>query len=228
MNRRVLVLLFVLAAAVVLAFLFRDRLDALSQGEIANVVYLLLALVLVGGGMWAGARGPSGGKALRDLALWALILFGAMGAYFVKDDLGAMLNPSAPRSVEMAAERTGVELRRAEDGHFYADVALDGVTLRMMVDTGATVISLSRNDAARIGMDVSDLRFDTTVSTAGGEMPAAPTYVRSVRLGSIEVGDVRALVMGSDTRESVLGLSFLDKLDGYEVRGDRLILYPKR
>jgi aspartyl protease family protein len=59
-------------------------------------------------------------------------------------------------------------------------------------------------------------------------MPAAPAYVRSVRLGSIAVSDVRALVMGSDTRKSVLGMSFLDKLEGYEVRGDRLILYPKR
>jgi aspartyl protease family protein len=93
----------------------------------------------------------------------------------------------------------------------------------MLVDTGASTIALSVDDATRIGIDVGALEFTTFVSTANGTAVAAKVRLKEVRLGSIVRRDVRATVT-RNLDGSLLGLSFLDQLSSYATQSDQLIL----
>jgi aspartyl protease family protein len=116
-------------------------------------------------------------------------------------------------------------LRAAADGHFYANATVDGVPVRFLVDTGASSIALSAEDARRLGFDPERLHYFLPVTTANGTALAARVTLGDVRLGSIAFANVAAAVMSPGALDrSLLGMSFLDRLAGFEIAGDRLIL----
>jgi aspartyl protease family protein len=94
----------------------------------------------------------------------------------------------------------------------------------MLVDTGATAVVLSREDAARAGFDFSQLRFTAHVGTANGIGLAAPVRLREIRVRSIVVRDVAAMVNKAPMSGSLLGLSFRNRLSSYGVQGNILTL----
>ena len=102
-------------------------------------------------------------------------------------------------------------------GCFFIDAAVNGTTIRFLLDTGATDVVLGRDDARAAGI-ADDLDFSTTVATAGGPAPAARTDLRSVRLDQFEAQDVPAVVVAAPIPVSLLGMSFLDKLKSYSIR----------
>ena len=222
MSRRWIAALIILAIAAALAFAFRGPLSDLTRDQLTRVIYLVLLLVLVSGGALA-TRSRFGPHWLRDALIWVAILFVAMGLYSVRRDIGALLDPSAPR-VSGAA----IEIRRSDDGHFWADVALNGVKVRMMVDTGASEIALTPRDARKIGLDPATLNYALRVNTASGVATAAPVTLDEVSIGSITIDNVTAGVMHDESQISLLGMSFLDRLDGYEVKRDALLLHGPR
>ena len=94
-----------------------------------------------------------------------------------------------------------------------------------MIDTGATSVALDRETAARIGIRPSTREFTGRSSTANGTARVAPVVLRQLSIGQMTVRDVQAHVLeGSMHGVGLLGMSFLRRLDGYEVRGDRLYL----
>jgi aspartyl protease family protein len=126
-----------------------------------------------------------------------------------------------------ASSGATVAIERAEDGHFWVEAYVNGDRLRMMVDTGSTLVILSEADAATLGFDFWDEDFDQTAKTAGGAFPMARVVLDAIEVGDgISVRGVAAGVMKGDNDYSVLGLSFLNRLSGYQVRGDVLILQP--
>lgn len=184
----------------------------------------LLIAVLVASHLfnWRGTAND----AVRYTLIWGGLFLALILAYSYRNDANGVwqrvtgeLNPATP------LERSGgqVVLRRAEDGHFHADVAVNGSAVRMLVDTGASTIALSVDDATRIGIDVGALEFTTFVSTANGTAVAAKVRLKEVRLGSIVRRDVRATVT-RNLDGSLLGLSFLDQLSSYATQSDQLIL----
>ncbi len=109
-------------------------------------------------------------------------------------------------------------------GHFFVDAAVNGTTIRFLVDTGATVVALTRDDARAIGLSDGDLQFSQVMSTANGQARAAPTTLRSVRLDQFETSDVPAVVMEKDMGISLLGMSFLSRVAGYSISGGDLTI----
>jgi aspartyl protease family protein len=103
-------------------------------------------------------------------------------------------------------------------GHYFVDAAVNGAPIRFMVDTGATFIALSPQDAAAAGIASQNLSFSEAMSTANGVTHAARISLRSVRLGQLEVEDVAAVVMDQPMPFSLLGMSFLSRVDGYSIR----------
>jgi aspartyl protease family protein len=103
-------------------------------------------------------------------------------------------------------------------GHFYVDAAVNGTSIRFLVDTGATFVALTRDDARAVGISDNDLDFSLTTSTANGQGHAAWTTLGTVRLEQMEVLEVRAMVMEQPMAVSLLGMSFLNKLQGYSIR----------
>jgi aspartyl protease family protein len=113
----------------------------------------------------------------------------------------------------------------SDNGHFMIEASAEGVPIRFMLDTGASRVVLSKEDAKRIGIDVSALTFNQPTSTANGMVLSAPITIHSLSVGPIHVYNVRAAVNGSDLDGSLLGMSFLEKIKKYEVSNGQLVLY---
>lgn len=128
---------------------------------------------------------------------------------------------SAPAPASSGGE---VRLARAGDSHFYADTQVDGAAIRMMVDSGASIVALTRRDAEAIGIDVDRLPIGGMARTAGGDVPMRTVMLDSVEVQGIEVRDVRAAVIDADMGVSLLGQSFLSRLDAVNVEGDTMTL----
>lgn len=193
-----------------------------------SLTHSLLWLVLLGGSAILGYRGR-GGAALKHAAAWIAIALVLVLAYSYRDvassivgRIGGELLPAAP----MVTANGNVELRASSGGHFEADARINGARVRLLVDTGATVLALAPADAERIGFDLDALSFDRPVNTANGQTHVAFVRVDNVEIGSISLADVGATVHRDGLDQSLLGMNVLDRLSGFERSGDRLILRP--
>lgn len=177
-------------------------------------------------------RGTPIGGALRGVALWLLILLVLVAGYQYRYELQdvasrvtAGLVPGSPLSIGSAETGNAVRLEKAANGHFEARAAVDGVTVRFMVDTGATTTVLSAADAARVGIDPSKLSFSIPIHTANGVTQAARATVDEISLASISRRRMPVLVAAPGTLgQSLLGMNFIGSLSGFDVRGDVMIL----
>jgi aspartyl protease family protein len=174
------------------------------------------------------------GKTLR----FALI---AVGALFVSGTVTAMLTsyvstglvdvigtpvkaaaavaPGAARpSRAPAAANTPLTYRADASGHFYVTAQVNGAPIRFLVDTGATVVALTPDDARAAGIFMASLQYTENMSTANGQARAAQTSLRDIRLDQLFVGDVAAVVMEQPMPVSLLGMSFLRRLNGYSIK----------
>ena len=110
-------------------------------------------------------------------------------------------------------------------GQFYARPLIDGIETAMLVDTGASFVSLKAEDAARIGIRPSPAEFTLRISTANGIIMTAPVRIREIRLGDIVLRDVEANVVPSGRLgANLLGMSFLRRLRGFDIADGRLTL----
>jgi aspartyl protease family protein len=132
----------------------------------------------------------------------------------------AVLPPAAAPSPSPAAVAMG------KDGHYWAQVQVNGQSVRMLVDTGATVVSLTAADARRVGLDPDALTYGLKVATAAGEARAARITLASVGVDGAVVRNVDALVLDRDTDASLLGMSYLRRLSGFEATPQALRLHP--
>ncbi|MGE5202903.1 MAG: TIGR02281 family clan AA aspartic protease [Acidobacteriota bacterium] len=114
--------------------------------------------------------------------------------------------------------------RRAGDGHFYVEADVNGALVRFVVDTGASVVALSPDDARAAGLSVANPDFSARAYTANGVARVAPVTLRAVALGQFTASDVPAIVVERPMQVSLLGMSFLARLQGFETRGDELVL----
>lgn len=110
-------------------------------------------------------------------------------------------------------------------GHFAADVDIDGHRIRMLVDTGASLVALTSEDAAMLGLRRAGSDFRVAVATANGMGHAAQARLWRVRIGGVEIYDVDALVFPPNVlKQSLLGMSALNKLRNFEISAGRLVL----
>jgi aspartyl protease family protein len=116
-----------------------------------------------------------------------------------------------------------VELERSGDGHFYADVQINGAPIHMLVDTGAGVIALSRDDARSAGIATSIGMNDVVGEGADGEVHGEYIKIDRMELGPKTVQGLDGIVLNSGN-QSLLGQSFLAKFDSVEIHGDTMVL----
>jgi aspartyl protease family protein len=130
------------------------------------------------------------------------------------------INPSAAK----IGERGELIINLAEDGHFYLDLKINGISSRFMIDTGASEITISLAEAKRIGVDVKKLNFNKPYQTANGTSFGASITLEKIEVGNVKFYDVSASVNSSDMGISLLGMSFLRQFNRYEFYRDKLIL----
>lgn len=117
----------------------------------------------------------------------------------------------------------GTTLSRSPDGHFYADAQVNGVTVRFLVDTGATGVALSATDARRVGLPFFQTEFAAVGRGASGEVRGKLVALDRVSLGGKSVENVSgAILEGSEM--SLLGQSFLSRMGTIEMTPDRMVI----
>jgi aspartyl protease family protein len=130
-------------------------------------------------------------------------------------------NASTPSS----SDPDSVEVPRDDGGHFRVEGSVDGRTLNFLVDTGATVIALTADDAAQLGIHPAADDYTVIMRTANGIIRAAPTTLGMVEIGDIMVHDVSAVVMPEGAlSENLLGMSFLSRLHHFDYSDGKMVL----
>jgi aspartyl protease family protein len=133
----------------------------------------------------------------------------------------AMPAPAAPGRSGPAILAVAADYR----GHYIVHPTIDNYRIRMMVDTGASIVALTASDARALGIKPDKRARQMLLSTANGTVAASRTVLREVRLGDIVIRNVDAVVMPPGALSmSLLGNSFLGKLKGYEVQTGRMVL----
>jgi aspartyl protease family protein len=122
-----------------------------------------------------------------------------------------------------------VEVARMASGDFDVTAQINGARISMVLDTGASSVVLTREDAAAAGLPLEILAYTANIDTANGRTRAAPVTLDRIAVGGLVERSVAALVaQPGQLKTSLLGMSFLNRLQSWEVRGDRLLLrgYP--
>jgi aspartyl protease family protein len=169
---------------------------------------------------------------LRSMAIWIVIILALVTGYqyrYELQDVGhritAGLIPGSPISTRDSDGAISVTLAKSESGHFEVLGEVNGTTVPFMVDTGASSIVLSADDARRAGIEPDKLTYGTPVMTANGMAKAANITLDTLKIGAIERRNIRAMVTQDGRMQgSLLGMNFLNTLSGFSVRGDRLVL----
>ena len=137
----------------------------------------------------------------------------------------APAKPAPAQAAAYAPSGASMALEPDKNGHFHAETEINGRRVTMLVDTGATIIALTAEDAMSFGIRPFPSDYKVPVSTANGTLNAAETKIPEVRVGNVLVRDVSAVVLPQGVlRQSLLGMSFLKKLGGFEFSGGRLLL----
>ena len=186
------------------------------------MLYYAMAAVMVGSTLLA-MRIPMG-KALK-LALGWIAIFGVAFLVF------AFRGEFSGIGQRLRAEATGasiddgatVRVPVAEDGHFYVDAKVNGHDVRFMVDSGASVTTISRTAAVEAVMEIGSRR--AVVNTANGPTSVSQSYADRLEVGSIERTDFPVDVSEQEDM-NLLGMNFLRSLQGWRVEGNYLVLQP--
>jgi aspartyl protease family protein len=188
------------------------------DGEtLARVGYLAIILVALGGWVLVEFRQRMG-QALRMAMAWGLIFVGVMAGYGLWSDIRQDILPMQEISQDGA-----VEVPRAEDGHYYLTLTINGTDVPFMVDTGASGMVLAESDATRLGIDPESLMFLGQASTANGVVRTARVTLPTVELGPFRNVDFRAYVTEGELDQSLLGMDYLGQFR-MEFAGGKLIL----
>lgn len=113
---------------------------------------------------------------------------------------------------------------RAADGHYWAEADIEGKTMRMLVDTGASMVTLSRRDARVLGVIPHETDFSQVLATAAGPVKAAPVVLRDVSIAGVRMKNVDAVIVDRDLPAPLLGMSFLGRLSAFEARPEGIVL----
>lgn len=189
----------------------------MNGDDITRVVYLLILLVAVGG--WVAVEYRTRvGFALRTALAWGLIFLGVAAGYGLWMDVRDDFSPR-----QMVTEGGEIAVDRAQDGHYYLTLDIDGTPIRFMADTGATNMVLSRSDAVRLGYDPETLTYTGVAQTANGQVRTARVTLPRVELGPFVDTRVSAYVNDGQMDFSLLGMDYLGRFRISLDRGQMLI-----
>ncbi|MEJ0011829.1 MAG: TIGR02281 family clan AA aspartic protease [Bauldia sp.] len=161
----------------------------------------------------------------RFLAISAAIVFAAVALPYVLPGVVSSLTAEADLVANGPEEPRTVTIGADDKGHFATEAAIDGRTLAMVVDTGATKVVLSEKAARDLGIEPRPGDYIARVQTANGIIPAAPVSLGVLSVGNVAVQDVAAVVVKGDALElNLLGMSFLSRLTKFEAGDGQLVL----
>jgi len=230
--RRLILLLLAVAAVALCILLLRQNhaaLTAFAQLEDTSVETKIMALALIVVIAIALYR-LRFSHALQSAVVWALIALALVLAYTYRYELRDVSDRVLAELIPGRAASKGrtVEIARSAGGSFAVAMQVNGARIPMVLDTGASAVVLTQDAARTAGLPIEVLNYSVHVDTANGRTRAAPVTLDRISVGGITERSVPALIAQGGLRTNLLGMSFLNRLESWEVRGDRLLLrgYP--
>lgn len=199
--------------------------DSFGQAAYMGIWGVVLAAGILGSGIKLS-------DFARNMAVWAVIILALVAGYqyrYELQDVGSRITagliPGSPISGRALDGSLTVTLAKSANGHFEVNGRVNGARVHFLVDTGASSVVLSKEDAERAGIDTSSLAYNVPISTANGRATAASITIASLQIGDIQRENIRAMVTQEGLMTgSLLGMNFLQTLGGFSVRGDQLIM----
>ncbi|MGA2127163.1 MAG: TIGR02281 family clan AA aspartic protease [Xanthobacteraceae bacterium] len=207
-----------------------ETIAGLSTVQFGSLAIMATLLIFVGGGVLAMFRGQLF-QALEAAVFWVVLgLLLAVGySYrFELRDVGDRLLGELMPGRSMSHGRT-VEIARTRNGDFQVGTQVNGARIAMVLDTGASAVVLTQEAAKAAGLPLEVLSYTVSVDTANGRTHAAPVTLDRLSVGSLIERAVPALIaQPGQLKVSLLGMSFLNRLESWEVRADKLMMrgYP--
>jgi aspartyl protease family protein len=219
--------IILLGMAALVFFHGQGEIAGLPADQFASLVGLSALVLMIASWIVQEFRGQWM-RGVQAVVFWAVLMFGLVALYSYRGELhdvaSRVISDIAPGEPVVG---TGgeVSVARRMDGTFVIAGQANGRDLRFIFDTGASTVVLTAESAQAIGFTPAELNYIVPVSTANGRTMAAPVTLDGLKIGSITERRVRALVARPGVlRENLLGMTFLERLASYEVRGSRLIL----
>lgn len=191
----------------------------MTSDMIGQMAYLALLLVAVAGYFISENR-FSLGQTLRHALIWIFIFVGALAVVGLWQNVK---NDISPRQTYMS-ETGQITLPRAYDGHFYAQLMLNGKPVDFVIDTGASNVVLTKKDAERAGIDLSALRFFGRAMTANGQTRTAPARIARVEIEDIMDFNLEVWVNEGEMSQSLLGNTYLQRFTKIEIGQKEMVL----
>lgn len=229
MSRRLtwsLVLATALSLAALIASADQDAIATLLRHDVGSLVIKIILVAFVGAIVWAMFRERLS-KAIEALLFWALIGLLLIVGYSYRYELHDVVERVIAELLPGYAAQHGrdVEIVRSRGGDFAVSARVNGARVPMVLDSGASSVVLTQQAAKAAGLPLEVLSYSVTIDTANGRTRAAPVTLDRLDVGSLSERAVPALVVqAGDLKHNLLGMSFLNRLESWEVRGDVLRL----
>lgn len=199
----------------------------LQQDQFGHLLFLLILLLFFSASMFS--RRIRASQVLGGVLMWGAVFLVAVGAYTYRFEIqhvgSRILGELVPGTTQVTDNGQTVRVSRSIGGTFHIDGSVNGSATRFIFDTGASAVVLTREDAARAGINVNALNYTLPVQTANGTGRAAMVRLDEIMIGGIRRSRVTAFVASPGTLDiSLLGMSFLETLSSYTVSNDGLEL----
>lgn len=230
--RRSLISFILLCGAAALALLAARRPDGLDVEhgvDLAALIGKIGFLVLIAGALLSLFRDRFA-QAAQWAMLWAAIGLLLVVGYAFRQDLRDLADRgmAAFSSGRAATHGRVVEIPRGRAGEFQVSTQVNGAAVAMVLDTGASAVVLTHDAAKAAGLPMDFIRYTVNVDTANGRAQAAAVTLDRLAVGGIVERSVPALIaQPGQLKTSLLGMSFLNRLDGWEVRSGKLVMRAK-
>ena len=229
MRRR---LLWALLTGVLIALVFiiarhGENNAGLADADLGSLAVKIVLLVVVGAVVLMVFR-ERFARALTAALFWVVLALVLVVGYSYRFELHDVADRMIAELVPGHAITRGrtVEVARAANGDFAVTALINGARVSMVLDTGASSVVLTREDAKAAGLPLEVLAYTVSIDTANGRTQAAPVTLDRVGIGGLVEHSIPALVAEpGQLKTSLLGMSFLNRLQSWEVRGDRLLLH---
>jgi aspartyl protease family protein len=193
-----------------------------------NIAFLALAMILPLSALLS-RRIPIR-QSLKMAAIWAaILLIGVVIVGLTRDGVASSWDQlkTVLGNDEQRISGGTVKLRMAADGHYWANVTINGVAVHMLVDSGATTTSLSTETAKAARLDLNQNPIPVQIDTANGTILAHTSSADLLELGPIKATNLRVVVAEEFGATNVLGMNFLSRLKSWRMENGWLILEPK-
>jgi aspartyl protease family protein len=168
------------------------------------------------------------GEMMKMVLAWAGIFAAIFLVFSFRDSFSGIWKQVKTEFAGSSVDSDGsLRIPRNDNGHFMITVQMNGKDARMLIDSGATITSISTETARKLGIEVDTGGFPVIVETANGMAEARRARLETLRVGPITRGDFAIHVGDGIGEEGLLGMNFLDTLGSWRVEGSMMILNPE-